>query len=161
VCEQYIIDCGCYAGKSYSDKRLQRCTGAMAAAQRDAHQLLRARHAKRVKMRTISRAKRSAAWACSAAGLSFRSDTRMIAPPWHRTTWHDGRSLESHAARAHARHDEQSAPRTFVPHQHHGRMHDGAGTTRVHDSNRLSSSIKGFSTTLPSGRTVSVHLRPY
>ena len=51
----------------------------------------RERAGKAIKKRTIPRAQRSAAWACSAAGLSFPSAARMTAPRRHAITWHDGR----------------------------------------------------------------------
>jgi hypothetical protein len=75
-------------------------------------------------MPTISRAKRSAAGAYSAAGASFSSAARMTAPRRHAITWHDGRSSEPHPAHDHAWHDGLSARRAFVPPQHNGPRHD-------------------------------------
>ena len=51
----------------------------------------------------------------------------MIVPPWHSTTWHNGRSVEPHPASDHAQHDGHPAPRAFVPPQHNRLLHDGNG----------------------------------
>jgi len=94
----------------------------------------RKRTTRTAKKPPISRAKRSAAWACSAAGSSFRCAARMIAPPRYGTTWHNGRSVEPHAAPDHAWHNGLLARRAFVPHQHHGPRHAG---DRHHGRSRI------------------------
>jgi hypothetical protein len=101
------------------------------------------------------------------AGPSFRVATRMTVPLRHGTTWHNGRSAESHPAHDHAMHHGpvseprpaedhvahngraaqraflprlhhgRAARRAVVPRRHHGHWHAGAGTTGVWDRNRL------------------------
>ena len=97
---------------------------------------------------TILRAKRSAAWACSAAGRSFRSASRMTAPFRHALTPARRAPIGTTPSTR-----SRLAPRArsttgFVPRQHHepphdGDRHDGRSTRRrvVHE--------KGVPTTLP------------
>jgi hypothetical protein len=67
----------------------------------------------------------SSPWACSAAGSSFPSVTRMTTPLRHGTTRHNGRLAEPPQARDHAWHHGRSASRAFVPRQHDEHLHDG------------------------------------
>jgi hypothetical protein len=133
------------------------------------------RAANTVKMPSISRAKRSAAWACSGRWpvvlgcrppdrttparnyLARRAFGGTLLAPDH--TMHDGRLAESPAAHDSAMHHGPSAPRACVPPQHHGPRHDGnwhnalCGSRLIDQTNRLP-------TTLTNCRTTSAQLRP-
>ena len=93
----------------------------------------RKRTAKRVKMPTISRAKRS-------AGTAGWADWRMtLACSWHdRTTparSHAGITRVrsgSRTAHDHGLHNGRTAPRAIEPHLHHGRRHNGRGHQKRH-----------------------------
>jgi hypothetical protein len=90
------------------------------------------------------------------AGSSFRSAARMTVSHLHGTTRHTGRSLEPHPAQNHTSttdrqkrspcpkravctggHNERSAPRAFIPRQHHEHWHDASGTTGTRHSDEL------------------------
>src|SRR5215213_6431485 len=82
------------------------------------------------------------------AGLSFPFATRMTAPSRHRTTWHDGRSLESHPVHDHTLHHGRWYHASTTGEQHDGHWHHARSRSRPPHT-----STKGVPTTFPSGRT--------
>jgi len=105
-----------------------------ATAQRPAHQLPRARHNERVKKPTISRAKRSAAWACSVLrSLSFglrvacadhtgtelrrHNGAQSVPPPAHDHAQHNRLQSVPPPAHNHAAQNRHAAQRACVPHR--------------------------------------------
>ena len=89
---------------------------------------------KTVNMPMISRAKRSAAWACSARWRVVPDchPHPLPTPPWYHagTT---GDDLESPAARNHAQHDARSAQRASIPRLHNRRSAPRASVPRQHN----------------------------